>query len=63
MKDCVRQVKIASEMPEYARNQNGNLAQQKRPLGPMRGIDTAGYGIGDVPSAPQLPWQLIRKSY
>jgi S-disulfanyl-L-cysteine oxidoreductase SoxD len=51
MKDCVRQVKIASEMPEYARNQNGNLAQQKRPLGPMRGIDTAGYGIGDVPSA------------
>ena len=41
MKDCVKDVTIASEMPEFARNQNGNLAQQKRPLGPMRGIDTA----------------------
>ncbi len=46
MKDCVREVKIASELPEFARNQNGNLAQQKRPLGPMRGIDTARYGAG-----------------
>ena len=48
MKDCVQQVRIASELPEYARNQNGNLAQQKRPLGPMRGIDTARYGTGDA---------------
>ena len=43
MKDCVKDVTIASEMPEFARNQNGNLAHQKRPLGPMRGIDTARY--------------------
>ncbi len=43
MKDCVKDVTIASEMPEFARNQNGNLAQQKRPRGPMRGIDTARY--------------------
>ena len=67
MKDCVRQVKIASEMPEYARNQNGNLAQQKRPLGPVRGIDTAGYGIGDVPSAaataaPADPKELLTRN-
>ncbi len=34
MKDCVKDITIASEMPEFARNQNGNLAQQKRPLGP-----------------------------
>ncbi len=46
MKDCVKEVTIASEMPEFARNQNGNLAQQKRPLGPMRGIDTARYDAG-----------------
>jgi cytochrome c551/c552 len=45
MKDCVQNVQVASELPEYARNQNGNLAQQKRPLGPIRGIDTAHYGI------------------
>ena len=46
MKDCVKEVKVASEMPEFARNQNGNLAQQRRPLGPMRGIDTARYDTG-----------------
>ena len=46
IKDCIKDVTIASEMPEFARNQNGNLAQQKRPLGPMRGIDTARYDAG-----------------
>ncbi|HVE89390.1 MAG TPA: c-type cytochrome, partial [Burkholderiaceae bacterium] len=46
MKDCVKDVNIASEMPDFARNQNGNLALQKRPLGPMRGIDTARYDTG-----------------
>ena len=48
MKDCVKEVTIASAMPEFARNQNGNLAQQKRPLGPTRGIDTARYDEGKV---------------
>ena len=51
MKDCVKEVKIASEMPEFARNQNGNLAEQKRPLGPMRGIDTARYDAGKAVAA------------
>ncbi len=51
MKDCVKDVTIASEMPEFARNQNGNLAQQKRPLGPMRGIDTARYDAGKTATA------------
>ena len=46
MKDCVKEVTVASEMPDFARNQNGNLAQQKRPMGPMRGIDTARYDAG-----------------
>jgi cytochrome c len=40
MKDCVKDVKVTSELPEFARNQHGNLAEQKRPLGPTRGIDT-----------------------
>ena len=46
MKDCVKEVTVASEMPDFARNQNGNLAQQKRPMGPVRGIDTARYDAG-----------------
>lgn len=40
MKDCVKEVRIASELPDYARGAHGNLAEQKRPLGPMRGIQT-----------------------
>jgi cytochrome c len=43
MKDCVKEVKVTSELPEFARNQHGNLAEQKRPLGPTRGIDTTRY--------------------
>ena len=66
MKDCVKEVAIASEMPEFARNQNGNLAQQKRPLGPMRGIDTARYETGKrtaaVAAAPAAhPTELLAR--
>jgi S-disulfanyl-L-cysteine oxidoreductase SoxD len=43
MKDCVKEVKVTSELPDFARNQHGNLAEQKRPLGPTRGIDTTFY--------------------
>jgi cytochrome c len=43
MKDCVKDVKITSELPEYARNQHGNLAEQKRSFGPVRGVDTTRY--------------------
>jgi len=51
MRDCVKEVTIVSEIPEFARNQNGNLAQQRRPLGPMRGIDTARYDTGKAGTA------------
>lgn len=44
MKDCVAQVVLSSQMPEFARNQHGNLAEQKRALGPTRGIDTSRFG-------------------
>ncbi len=43
MKDCVKEVKVTSSLPEFARNQHGNLAEQKRPIGPYRGIDTTKY--------------------
>jgi cytochrome c len=34
MKDCVRDVKLSSEMPDYARDQHGNLAEQVRGAAP-----------------------------
>jgi S-disulfanyl-L-cysteine oxidoreductase SoxD len=46
MKDCVKEVKVASELPTFARNAHGNLAEQKRPLGPVRGVDTSRYEQG-----------------
>jgi cytochrome c551/c552 len=55
LKDCTKSVAITSSLPEFARNQHGNLAQQKRALGPYRGIDTTKYDsaavAGGAPSA------------
>ena len=40
MKDCVTDPKVASFLPDFARNQHGNLAEQNRLVGPQRGADT-----------------------
>ena len=40
MKDCATDAKVASFLPDFARNNNGNLAEQQRQIGPQRGADT-----------------------
>ncbi|HEY1132065.1 MAG TPA: c-type cytochrome [Roseateles sp.] len=40
MRDCDTEPKVASLLPDFARNNNGNLAEQQRLVGPQRGIDT-----------------------
>ena len=40
MKDCTPEPKIASVLPDFARNNHGNLAEQQRVVGPQRGADT-----------------------
>ncbi|MFM2400415.1 MAG: hypothetical protein RL341_2572 [Pseudomonadota bacterium] len=40
MKNCDDKVALASQMPDHARNAHGNLAQQQRTLGGVRGADT-----------------------
>ena len=40
MKDCAAEPKVASFLPDHARNNNGNLAEQQRLVGPQRGADT-----------------------
>jgi cytochrome c len=54
MKDCGGPVKVTSTLPEFARNQHGNLAEQKRPVGPYRGVDTSRYDAAktQVAAAP-----------
>ena len=40
MRDCSDEPKVASFLPEFARNNQGNLAEQQRGVGPQRGADT-----------------------
>ena len=40
MTDCAPEPKLASYLPDHARNNHGNLAEQQRPVGPQRGADT-----------------------
>jgi cytochrome c len=41
MKDCAPDARTASALPDYARDSHGNLADQHRGVGPVRGMDTA----------------------
>ena len=41
MKDCKPEPKVASLLPDFARNAHGNLAEQNRIVGPQRGADTS----------------------
>jgi len=40
MTNCRSEVAVTSELPAYAMNAHGNLAEQIRSIGPMAGIDT-----------------------
>ena len=40
MKNCATQSQIKSTLPEAARNAHGNIQQQNRTFGPVRGVDT-----------------------
>ncbi len=40
MKNCATEPQVASFLPDFARNNNGNLAEQQRLVGPQRGADT-----------------------
>jgi cytochrome c551/c552 len=40
MKDCVPEPKVASFLPDFARNAHGNLAEQNRSVGAQRGANT-----------------------
>ncbi|OYU30987.1 MAG: cytochrome C [Comamonadaceae bacterium PBBC2] len=40
MKNCAPEPKLASLLPDFARNAHGNLAEQNRLIGAQRGVDT-----------------------
>jgi cytochrome c len=51
MTNCAAEPKVASFRPDFARNANGNLAEQNRLVGPQRGADTT-KPPGGAPAAP-----------
>lgn len=56
MKNCAPEPKVASFLPDFARNAHGNLAEQNRPVGPQRGVDTTQpEGKAPAPGAAAAP--------
>ncbi len=51
MKDCAAEPKIASFLPDFARNQHGNLAEQNRSVGAQHGADTTKPPAGNLAAA------------
>lgn len=41
MKDCPTEAKVMSALPDYAKDAQGNTAEQNRIIGPVRGVDTS----------------------
>jgi len=41
MKNCIPEARVASMLPDYARNAHGNLAEQNRLVGQQHGADTS----------------------
>ena len=54
MKDCAADAKVASFIPDFARDSHGNLAGQNRLVGAQRGADTASPAPSGSASATAL---------
>jgi cytochrome c len=60
MKDCAAEPKVASLLPDHARNAHGNLQEQNRIVGPQRGADTSrpegkSVAVAQAPARPEAP--------
>lgn len=58
MSNCATQSQVKSTLPEVARNAHGNVQQQNRTFGPIRGVDTTKPAstapVGSVNTLPQV---------
>ena len=52
MSNCAVDAKVASFLPDHAKNAHGNLAEQNRPLGGVRGVDTTVATVAAAGAAP-----------
>jgi S-disulfanyl-L-cysteine oxidoreductase SoxD len=59
MKDCPVDATIRSSLPDFARDAHGNILEQNRVIGPVRGADTTKPPPKALPSASALPVALV----
>jgi cytochrome c551/c552 len=63
MKNCATQITLGSSLPDYARDAHGNLADQNRVIGAVRGQKTmGGASDGATPALPHPALELMKKS-
>ena len=55
MSNCEMEPRVASLLPDHARNAHGNLAEQNRTVGPQRGANTAGTRVAAAAAATTAP--------
>jgi len=64
-RNCTSAPRIASTIPEHARDAHGNLAEQNRNVGAQRGVDTSRVATAGAPAATvspaAAPWALAGK--
>jgi cytochrome c len=62
MKNCKTEVRIGSTLPEYARTAHGELYEQNRSFGPVRGTKTLGTDAAKPVAAANPALELANKS-
>ncbi len=65
MRDCSTGTRIASQLPDHARDAHGNLADQSRALGATRGVQTVVASAAPqavAATASGLPAELLQKN-
>jgi S-disulfanyl-L-cysteine oxidoreductase SoxD len=61
MSGCKASLLVTSQLPDYARNASGNLMEQNRPFGAVRGVNTALLSAAPA-AAPAAPAEPSAKS-
>ena len=65
MKDCELDPRVNSFLPDFARDAHGNIQEQNRVIGPVRGVDTTkppAKSLGSVAAAAAAPVKVAAAS-
>jgi cytochrome c551/c552/cytochrome c5 len=60
MRNCVTTIRLSSEIPDYARDQHGNLVEQKRDIGGVPGVIVAAAPAAARTATPSTPLGIAK---